>query len=104
MESEVLCGGQLPRFLASKGRVESEVLCGGKLPCSEGKDMAQTRYLAMFWLHFGIEVTCRFNFGCSFGDFWTHWGAKRSLGITIGALTGGWGRLGMILGSPRRAR
>ena len=84
--------------------MESEVLCGGQLPCIEGKDMAQTRYLAMFWLHFGIEVTCRFKFGRSFGDFWTHWGAKRSLGITIGALTGGWGRLGMILGSPRRAR
>ena len=61
-------------------------------------------YLAMFWLHFGSEVTCWFKIGRSFRDFWAHWRAKRSLGITIGALTGGWGRLGMIFGSPGRAR
>ena len=74
----------------------------------QGDDIAQTRYAAryaaMFWLHLVIEVTCRFKFGRSFGNFWAHWGAKRSLGSTIGALTGGWGRLGMMLGSPGRAR
>ena len=74
--------------------------------CSEGDDIAQAQYLTMFWPHLGIAATCRFKFrrASSSGDFWPHWGATRSLGSTIGALTGGWGRLGMMLGSPGRAR